>query len=133
MKIAILMLTHNATRCVYKSLSDLRRANKDYAELIVVDNASNWITQKIVKRFHARGVIHKLLLSSVNTLFAKGNNLASRLAADDITHYLLLNSDIEIKDPHWLKNLIAIHPAEGGISSYGAVQSTPPERTATVC
>lgn len=125
MKVSILMLTHNAPYYVWKTLSTLRKTAKVEYELIVVDNASSSLTKKVVKHFYDSGDIDKVYFSPENTMFAKGNNLASQMAADDSDFYLLLNSDINIRNPNWLKNLLELHPAEGGISSYGAVESDP--------
>ena len=125
MKIAILMLTYNAWRYVYKSLKSLRKTNSavDY-ELIVVDNASRWPTKLLLFLMKCTGTIDKLYFNSRNSLFARGNNIASVLTDEDVTHYLLLNSDIEIKDPDWLRKLVELHDSQG-ISALGCVKSTP--------
>ena len=67
----------------------------------------------------------KIEFNNENSLFAKGNNLASKLSDEKATHYLLINSDIKITNKDWLKELALIHPREGGISSFGAVLSEP--------
>lgn len=69
--------------------------------------------------------IDKLVFNTDNSLFAKGNNIASSLSDKSTKYYLLLNSDIEIRNYDWLDKLLAIHPVEGGISSYGFVKSEP--------
>lgn len=125
MKIAILMLTYNAWRYVLKSIWSLRKTNNKISyELIVVDNASRWPTKLVLFLLKCFHMVDKLYYNSKNDLFAKGNNIASVLAAKDTTHYLLLNSDIEIKDPDWLYKLVQLHDSQG-ISALGCVKSEP--------
>jgi glycosyltransferase involved in cell wall biosynthesis len=117
-KVSIIMLTRNAPRYVELSIRSLARHthNVNY-ELVVVDNASDKPTKNLLKRLHEEGLIHNLTYLSYNSFFAEGNNIAARNAADDSTHLLLLNSDVKIKDPDWLSNLLAVH--KPGITTYG--------------
>lgn len=125
MKVSILMLTHNAPKYVYQSIKSLTKTiNVDY-ELIVVDNASNFINKILISWLSKKGYIDKVHFNSYNSLFAKGNNLAGKLASEDSDYFLLLNSDIQINNPLWLSRLLEVHPAGGGISSYGAVMKAP--------
>lgn len=125
MKVSILMLTYNAPKYVLNSIWTLAKTNKkiDY-ELIVVDNASGWKTKVLLALLRVIGKIDKLYYNGYNSLFAKGNNIASRLADERATHYLLLNSDVEIKDPDWLYKLSLLHDSPG-ISALGCVQRNP--------
>lgn len=125
-KVSILMLTYNAPRYVKKSIVSLKKltSNQNY-ELIVVDNDSKHPTVRTLYKLKSRGLVDKLYYNSNNDLFAKGNNIAARLASEDSDYYLLLNSDVEIKSPDWLDKLIELMPEEGGIASFGAVQSAP--------
>ncbi|MEL6919469.1 MAG: glycosyltransferase [Pseudomonadota bacterium] len=122
--ISILMLTHNApvyTRLSVQSVVE-RTADVDFS-LVVVDNASGPETVALLSELHDSAAIDHLILNDTNELFAKGNNIAASAAPERATHYLLLNSDIEVKDPGWLSHLMAIH--KRGISTYGYVASTP--------
>lgn len=120
------MLTYNAPRYVKKSIISLKKltSNQNY-ELIVVDNDSKHPTVRTLYKLKSRGLVDKLYYNSNNDLFAKGNNIAARLASEDSDYYLLLNSDVEIKSTDWLDKLIELMPEEGGIASFGAVQSAP--------
>lgn len=120
------MLTYNAPLYVFKSIRTLRKtkSNTPY-ELIVVDNSSKWVTKLLVKILYKMEYINKVRFNEKNYLFAAGNNIASNICSEDVTHYLLLNSDIRVNDSEWLDKLIAIHPEEGGISSLGVVLSEP--------
>lgn len=108
--ISILMLTHNAPDYVKETIETLntvtRKEDLDRCELIVWDNASEEPTIKVLEELRAKGFIDKLHLSKENLLFAGGNNAASKLADNNCKYYLLLNSDIKIKDKNWLKYLI---------------------------
>lgn len=119
------MLTYNAPLYVWKTISTLRKTKKVDYELIVVDNNSKPVTKKLVQKLYKKGLIDKLFMNSENSLFAKGNNIASTFASANSTHFLLLNSDIKIKSSDWLTKLISLHPSEGGISAFGAVKSEP--------
>lgn len=129
--ISILMLTHDAPEYVEKAILSVaaRTKNVNY-ELVVVDNASKERTRKLVKGLHKSGFIHKLRLLEYNSLFARGNNIAAALASEKATHFLLLNSDIEIMSSEWLTNLLLSHRA--GVSAYGIV-TAPPRRVDGYC
>lgn len=125
-KVSVLMLTYNAPRYVKKSIVSLKKLTKNSNyELIVVDNDSKHPTIRTLYKLKSQGLIDKLYYNSQNDLFAKGNNIAARLASEDSDYYLLLNSDVEIKSSDWLDKLIELMPEEGGIASFGAVQSAP--------
>jgi hypothetical protein len=100
----------------------------DY-ELVVLDNASEPETRDLVSRLHQEGLVHRLKLLDRNSLFAEGNNLAAKEASPQATHYLLLNSDIEVKDETWLRHLVDIH--KRGITSYGVAED--PSRVDGYC
>ncbi|WP_418718742.1 glycosyltransferase family 2 protein [Candidatus Allofournierella merdipullorum] len=126
MKVSILMLTHNAPQYVKESIETVRSKTEGISyELIVVDNASGLRTRNLLKKFYREGAIDKLLMSKQNLLFAKGNNVASGLCSADSDYILLLNSDVRINNPYWLRNLLSVHPKEGGISAYGLVTNEP--------
>ena len=120
-KVSILMLTHNAPRYVELSIRTLARytRNVNY-ELVVVDNASEQPTKDLLKRLQREGLIQHLTLLEYNSFFARGNNIAAQNVAPDCTHLLLLNSDVEIKNPGWLSNLLRTH--RPGITAYGVVE-----------
>lgn len=125
MKVSILMLTYNAPKYVKESIVTLKENTKNVEyELIVLDNHSKFITRMLLKRLKSRGFIDKLIMSDKNLLFAKGNNVAFESASNS-EYVLLLNSDVRINSKDWLKTLLKIHPQEGGVSSFGAVDSEP--------
>lgn len=120
-KISVLMLTHNAPEFVNLAIRSVaaKTVGVDY-ELVVVDNASSEETRSLVTQLHGEGLIDSLTLLDYNSLFAEGNNVAAAAASADATHFLLLNSDVEIKDPDWLSRLLAVH--ERGITTYGVAE-----------
>lgn len=120
-KVSVLMLTHNAPSYVNLAIRSLAQNTKnvDY-ELVVVDNASEQVTRECLKQLSNEGLIAKLSLLDHNALFAGGNNIAAHMARTDATHLLLLNSDVEIRHPDWLQNLLAVH--KPGITTYGVVK-----------
>jgi len=122
--VSILMLAHNAPRYVERSIRTLVRytRNVNY-ELVVVDNASDRPTTDCLKRLQSEGHIQHLTMLGYNSFFAGGNNIAARHAATDCSHLLLLNSDVEIRHPNWLSNLLAVH--KPGITAYGVAEGHP--------
>ena len=116
--VSILMLTHNAPDYVELAVRSVRdRTSEVRYELVVLDNLSEAPTRELVQRLSDEGLIDRLRLMGYNSLFAEGNNLAAALASSQATHYLLLNSDVEILDPSWLAQLLSVH--ERGITSFG--------------
>jgi len=126
-RVAVLMLTHNAPRYVFKSVWTLcRRTSKSVPhELIVVDNASDFTTRLLVRVLWIFGFVDRLLCSKVNLMFAKGNNVAAGMASSGVTHYCLLNSDVEVRDPDWLVKLLGCMDGDTAIASFGAVEFEP--------
>ena len=121
-KVSVLMLTHNAPKYVDRSIRSLAALTRDVCyELVVVDNASKAPTRKCLELLKTEGLIHSLTLLDYNSLFAGGNNIAAAKAARDSTHFLLLNSDIEVKHPEWLSRLLEVH--RPGITAYGVVEN----------
>lgn len=118
--VSLLMLTHNAPDFVRTSIESVKSNTEgvDY-ELIVLDNASESETVELVKTYRDQGLVDVLVLSETNTLFAKGNNLAAKAASPRASHFLLINSDIEIKSKSWLRDLLDVH--KPGITTYGMV------------
>lgn len=118
--VSMLMPVHNAPEYVEKAIRSigLLTPDVDY-ELIVVDNASDEPTRALLTSLKAEGLITKLDLRKDNTLFAGGNNIAAKLADPKATHFAMLNSDIEVKSPNWLSQLLKVH--ERGVTTYGIV------------
>lgn len=122
-KIAFLILTHNAPKYVKLTIDSVYKHTKDIDfEIIVLDNDSKWQTKALLKLLFLRKKIDKLVFSSHNTLFGGGNNIMAHLT-DDADLFLLLNSDIEVKDDNWLKNLLEHH--KKGVTAYGVIEHEP--------
>lgn len=98
-------------------------------ELVVLDNVSDQPTRDLLARLDAQGTIDTLVILDRNSLFAEGNNIAAEHASPEATHFLLLNSDIEVRDKHWLSHLVSQHQC--GITSYGAARG--PDRVDGYC
>ncbi len=128
--VGILILTHNAPEYVDKTLTSLATTQGVEYEVVVVDNCSKPENVEALHRHKQAGRIDQLLELDYNSLFAKGNNLAAELARPSSTHFVLLNSDIEIKHPAWLSFMLGVH--RRGITSLGIVPS-PPVRVDGFC
>lgn len=130
-EVSIIILTHNARRYVRKTLKSLRRTKNVNFEVIVLDNDSNWLLKLLLLWWQKLGWIDKLCLLNYNSLFARGNNIASRLTDPSAPLFLLLNSDIEVRSENWLRRLIDIH--QPGITAYGVVEGDPITRVDGYC
>lgn len=116
--ISIVMLVHNAPLYARHSIKTLRRAGRTGYELIVLDNASDLKTRRMLTAMHHAGDIDKLILLNENTFFARGNNIGSRLCDKRSKYILLLNSDVEIRNRKWLDKLLELHDHRG-VTSFG--------------
>lgn len=126
------MLTHNASEFVKHSIVTLKEHTKGVTyELIVLDNNSGIRTRRLLLELQRKGYINKIIFEEHNTLFAKGNNTASRLCSEESEYILLLNSDVEICDDYWLKKLLERH--ERGAISYGVCEAEPHVRADGYC
>lgn len=130
--ISIVILVHNAPSYTRKTLDTLSKTvySGGY-EVVVVDNNSEKKTRKLLEKYYERGVINKLILLDENKLFAKGNNIGVRACNEESGLILLLNSDIEIKDPLWLERMVGEYA--DGILSLGFVEGNPYSRADGYC
>lgn len=121
-KVSILMLTHGAYKYVKKSILTLKKRTvfEPGYELIVVDNASDTKTKKLLSRLYFRNYIDKLVFAGENLMFAKGNNIASSFCNVQTQYVLLLNSDVEIRKSNWLTLMVNhIEQSDEKISAIG--------------
>jgi glycosyltransferase involved in cell wall biosynthesis len=108
-KVAIIVVSYNALAYARQMLRTVHTTVGVSYEIVVVDNHSDlrtrlfWTFQQFRKR------INRLALLDSNTFFAEGNNIGARMASRSATHYLLLNTDCEIRDPAWLQRMLAVH------------------------
>lgn len=128
--VSIIMLVHNAYEYTKNTIEKLQMTNGDY-ELIVLDNDSEIKTKKLLLKLFNSGKINKLYFSETNTLFAKGNNIAFNLCDKSSDKVLLLNSDIDIRNKNWLKEMLNHY--EKGILSLGVCEKPPYVRVDGYC
>lgn len=130
--ISIIMLVHNAKAYTIHSIKTLAKTKgEEQYELIVVDNDSLSSTKKALLKLQRKGYIDKLLFLNENTMFAKGNNIGSKLCNPESKYILLLNSDVEIRNEKWLDILVNIH--KRGSTSYGLCENNPYTRGDGFC
>lgn len=127
---SIIMLVHNAVEYTRNTIETLQGTKGEW-ELIVVDNASDQKTRKMLYKMYEMKKINKLLMLDENTLFAKGNNLGSKLCAQNSEKILLLNSDIDIRNKEWLCEME--NQYEKGIFTLGVCENEPHVRVDGYC
>jgi glycosyltransferase involved in cell wall biosynthesis len=118
MNVSIIVLTHNALEYVKLCINSLPLTKGVEYNVVVVDNASDRDTKNFLHESMIFNKIDILCNLESNRFFSKGNNVGVKIAPEESDYILLLNSDVEILDPLWLKKLFDIH--EKGITTYGA-------------
>lgn len=108
-KVAIVVVSYNAVGYARRMLRSVRRTAGVDFEIVVVDNDSNLRTRLFWTAQRFLGRINRLALLDRNTFFAEGNNIGVAMAARDATHLLLLNTDCEVLNPAWLRQMLAVH------------------------
>src|SRR5579871_6117950 len=100
-KVSIVVLTHNARQNCEILLGTLTMTQGVQYELVVVDNNSEADTRSYLWSQFEAGKINRICFLERNTLFAEGNNIGVAASSRATTHVLLLNSDVEIRQPLW--------------------------------
>ncbi len=130
-EVSIVIVTHNAFLYCLRLFRSLNRTTDARYELVVVDNRSRWPTRLLLSTLALRGKINRLCLLGRNTLFAEGNNIGVDTADREAPLTLLLNSDVEVRNPRWLRLLIDGH--QRGITALGFVEDEPISRADGYC
>jgi GT2 family glycosyltransferase len=92
MQLSIIIINYNTYRLTYNCIKSIKEKVKDISyEIVLVDNASNECDPK---KFLEDFPDIKLIVSTINTGFAGGNNVGLKQA--DGEYILLLNSDTEL-------------------------------------
>jgi len=112
-KLSIVILNWNGKKYLKDFLPVLLMYTPDYAEVVVVDNAS---TDDSVKFLQENFSHVRLIQNPSNGGFSKGYNFA--LQQIDAEYYCLLNSDIEVTE-NWVEPVISMMDSDPQI---GAVQ-----------
>lgn len=126
-----MVVTRNAFVYCARLFFSLRRTRDVSYEVVVVDNRSRLATRALLMLLAAVGSINRLCLMDTNTLFAEGNNVGVDAGRRDVPYVLLLNSDVEVRDPSWLRRLIDGH--NDGITTFGYIVDPPISRADGYC
>jgi GT2 family glycosyltransferase len=121
--VSIVVVTFNALPYVLRLLRSLPRTRDVDYELVVVDNRSRLPTRLVLMAASLLGRIQRLVLLDRNTLFSPANNIGAAASSRTSRYVLLLNSDVEVRDPRWLERLLELH--EGGATSFGVATGEP--------
>lgn len=94
MKLSVVILSYNVSALLKKAIQAVYHTYKEKdLQIIVVDNASSDNSVAMVKKNFPKV---DLVISKENTGFAKGNNLARKVAKGDVV--LFLNPDTEVQE-----------------------------------
>lgn len=130
-KVAVIVVSYNALSYARKMLKSLRTTRGVDYELVVVDNNSGRKTKLFWTAMRFLGRVNRLALLDRNTFFAEGCNIGVAMAPRDASHILLLNTDTEVRDPDWLRRMLAVH--ERGATGLRYVTSGPWPRSDGFC
>jgi GT2 family glycosyltransferase len=113
MKLSIIILSHNVSALLKKSIESVYSTYGKNVQIIVVDNASTDDSVDLIKKDFPE---INLIESKTNTGFSVGNNLARKSATGDII--LFLNPDTEIKGRAISKclEILAEHASIGAVT-----------------
>lgn len=129
--VSILIVAFNAPRHLLRLFRSLAQTSGVDYEVVVVDNRSRAATRLLLHILASIRAINSLTLLDRNTLFAGGVNTALRVSSPHSRYVLLLNPDIEIQDPDWLRRLVEVHAR--GATSLGLVEGGPWPRADGYC
>lgn len=110
-KLAIVILNWNGKRFLEQFLHTLCASCPDYAEVVIVDNASTDDSVAFLKEKYPE---LRIIINEENYGFAKGYNVGLRQI--EAEYYCLLNSDIEVT-PHWVAPVIEQMDADAAIAA----------------
>jgi len=129
--VSIIVITFNGKHHLQRCLPSLKKTHYGNYGIILIDNASTDDTVEYVK---GNFPDVRIIRNSENLGFAKGNNVAMRIAiSEDAKYVLLLNDDTIILDPNWLRHAIAVAERDPMIGMVGfelttdASKSSPPD------
>lgn len=101
-KVSIIIPVYNQLKMTIKCLQDVIRTYGVEIEIIVVDDGSKEPISRIIPKLFPDV---KLLINEHNVGFARTVNKGIQSASHDLI--CLLNNDIELPNPGWLKTMIA--------------------------
>lgn len=113
----IIVITFSGKHHLQLCLPSLQKTNYGNYRIILIDNASIDDTVEYVKGGFPNV---RIVRNSENYGFAKGNNIAMRIATNEGAKYvLLLNDDTVILDPNWLRQAIVVAERDPMIGMVG--------------
>ena len=114
-KVAIIIVTYNCPEFVEICLDSVRHYSTIPYEIIVVDNASE---QPLVDYLKQQENL-KLIINKENKLWCAACNQGIQAVGDDVTHILLLNSDMEVRRADWLQRMVNVMESSDHIGLVG--------------
>ena len=105
-RVSIIIPSRNAFPLISRLLDDLlKRTDYPDVEIIIVDNGST--DQKVLDLYETMRKTHAAFQAEIEAEpfnFSKQINRGLRLAEGE--YFLLLNNDVEVLDPSWLKEMV---------------------------
>ncbi len=105
--VSAILLNYNSSADCKKCLGFLNKQDYPALSMIVVDNAST--EESEIERLQAicSAAGARLMISEENRGFSAGNNIGLRAACEDGAAWMLvINPDVELRDPHYISYII---------------------------
>lgn len=106
-KVIAVILNYNSSDDARRCLGFLKKQTYDNLGIILVDNASTCRNERIRIRNICRGENILFVQNETNRGFSAGNNVGLRMAVELGAQWcLVINPDVELRNPEWLKSII---------------------------
>ena len=104
--VSIVILNYNHPEIIDVCLRTLMMTEHIPYEVVVVDNGSESDSVTALNEHLSEGRINTLVLNEQNHYFSEGNNIGVRNSNPASEYILLMNSDVGIIHPDWLKKQV---------------------------
>ncbi len=106
-KVTAIILNYNSSLDCKKCVDYLKKQDYSNLSIIIVDNKSSDVSEekKLIQICNNNNI--KLIMNSANSGFSAGNNVGIKAAINDGAEWILvINPDVELRDPHYISYVV---------------------------
>lgn len=112
-KVAAIILNYNSSEDCFKCIDFLKKQTWGNLAIYLVDNHSTDKEKKALEEYAEKNSAIKVIFQKSNQGFSAGNNAGLKAAvAEGAQWCLVINPDVELRDPNWLATMM------NGIAEY---------------
>ena len=112
-KVAAIILNYNSSEDCFKCIDFLKKQTWGNLAIYLVDNHSTDKEKKAFEEYAEKNSAIKVIFQKSNQGFSAGNNAGLKAAvAEGAQWCLVINPDVELRDPNWLATMM------NGIAEY---------------